>query len=92
MAKRSYTEILQSLLVAQGLNGVSNLELVLQLDVNQFNKEVKIIKEAYRKTIRDYINGDKKLFDKAVEAWHNLGVIIDIELTINDMVNKEINA
>lgn len=90
MAKATYTQVVQSLILAQGFNELPSN--ILDLDINRFNKEVSIIKAAYRTTLDDYFSGNKQTFDKAGEAWHNLGLVIDAELTINQMHRSEINS
>lgn len=80
MAKKSFVEVLNDLLVPFGIapDTQYSKENMNKIDLTQLRKEAKIIRDAYKVTLDAYFNGDKKLFDKANEAWHNLGMVLQV--------------
>lgn len=90
MAKKSFVEVVNDLLAPFGIapNTEYSKENMQKIDLTQLRKEAKIIREAYKVTLDAYFNGDKKLFDKASEAWHNLGLVIQVVETLESTVTN----
>lgn len=94
MAKQSFNQVLCTLVASQGITANEALteRIDHKIDLTRLKKEANIIRNAYKATLDQYFNGDKKLFDKANEAWHNLGVVIQVIETLESQqsINKSI--
>ncbi|QPB12157.1 hypothetical protein [Providencia phage PSTCR5] len=94
MAKQSFNQVLCTLVASQGITANEALteRIDHKIDLTRLKKEAKIIRNAYKATLDQYFNGDKKLFDKASEAWHNLGIVIQVVETIESQqsINRSI--
>lgn len=94
MAKQSFNQVLCDLVASQGIteNEALTSRIDHKIDLTRLKKEASIVRKAYRETLDSYFNGDKKLLDKAREAWHNLGVVIQVVETLESQqsINKSI--
>lgn len=84
MAKQTFNQILVDLVAPLGITEREALteKIAHKIDLTQLLKEATIIKDAYRATLDDYFKGNKKSFDTAQEAWHNLGMVMFVTTTL----------
>ncbi len=90
MAKQTFNNVLVDLLTPQGFteHEILTSHIANKINLTQLKKEAKIIREAYKATLDAYFNGDKKLFDNASEAWHNLGMVIQVVEVIESQMTE----